>query len=99
MNGWKKTNDLGLIPEPDLTEYERLYGTRYAAVRSTAGGMDLNAVRAAASLAGSPSRYSLPALALAMNDEKCAGAVLGGSRPGKRGETMPPGLPAVSGKD
>ena len=56
--------DMGLIPEPELVTIEHRYGSRYAFFRQVARDNRawLRALRAAASLAGTPSPADLPGL-------------------------------------
>jgi len=67
----QETKDLGLIPETELVEREKKYGSRYAILRQ-AGGDDLNSRLGEIALLASTGKEALPKLIAAMDDEDAA---------------------------
>ena len=67
----RQTKDLGLMPEPELVEREKKYGSRYAILRQ-AGGDDLNSRLGKIAALASEGKEALPELIAAMDDEDVA---------------------------
>jgi len=67
-----KTKDLGLIPEPELVELEKKYGSRYAFLRQTRRERFLRRLHSIAALAGKPHRSGMSILAEALKDKNAA---------------------------
>ncbi|MHC4119958.1 MAG: sulfatase-like hydrolase/transferase [Planctomycetota bacterium] len=67
----KQTKDLGLMPEPELVEREKKYGSRYAILRQS-GGDALNSRLGDIAAGASSGAQALPALTAAMDDEDAA---------------------------
>ncbi|MEA3226724.1 MAG: sulfatase-like hydrolase/transferase, partial [Planctomycetota bacterium] len=67
----KQTKDLGLMPEPELVEREKKYGSRYAILRQT-GGDALNSRLGDIAASASDGKGAMPKLIAAMDDEDAA---------------------------
>ena len=67
----KQTRDLGLMPEPELVEREKKYGSRYAILRQVHGDALNSRLGTIAALA-SEGKGALPELIAAMDDEDAA---------------------------
>jgi arylsulfatase A-like enzyme len=67
----KQTKDLGLMPEPELVQREKKYGSRYAILRQT-GGDALNSRLGDIAASASEGKRALPKLIAAMDDEDAA---------------------------
>jgi uncharacterized sulfatase len=67
----RRTKDLGLIPEPEIMEREKKYGSRYAILRQP-GGDALNVRLGEIAALASEGPQALPQLVAAMNDEDAA---------------------------
>jgi len=67
----RQTRDLGLMPEPELVEREKKYGSRYAILRQVHGDALNNRLGTIAALA-SEGKGALPELIAAMEDEDAA---------------------------
>jgi len=67
----RETRDLGLIPEPELVEREKKYGSRYAILRQ-AGGDALNERLGRIAALASEGKGTLPELIAAIDDEDAA---------------------------
>jgi len=84
------TRDLGLIPEPELVELEKMYGTRYAILPelSRVDPSFQERLRSVAILAGRPQPGDLPALIQALESQHAAiryWAITGIGNLGKQG--------------
>lgn len=67
----KQTKDLGLMPEPELVEREKKYGSRYVILRQS-GGDALNSRLGEIAAAASSGVQALPELIAAMDDDDAA---------------------------
>ncbi|MBN2315785.1 MAG: sulfatase-like hydrolase/transferase [Sedimentisphaerales bacterium] len=67
----QETKDLGLIPEPEIIEREKMYGSRYAILRQP-GDDALNARLGEIAALASEGPQALPKLIAAMDDEDAA---------------------------
>ncbi|MFH1718220.1 MAG: sulfatase-like hydrolase/transferase [Planctomycetota bacterium] len=67
----QQTKDLGLMPEPELVDREKQYGSRYAILRQ-GGGDALNSRIGEIAASASDGKQALPKLIAAMNDEDAA---------------------------
>jgi len=67
-----ETRDVGLLPEPELVERAKKYGSRYAILRQPGSEQFMRRLRAVAARAGRPARTDRRALARAMKDEDAA---------------------------
>jgi len=67
-----KTKDLGLIPEQELVELEKKYGSRYAFLRQSGSERFLRRLHAVAALAGKPRRSERSILTEALKDKNTA---------------------------
>jgi len=67
----RQTKDLGLMPEPELVDREKKYGSRYAILRQP-GGDALNKRLGRIAVLASEGKQALPELIAAMEDEDAA---------------------------
>lgn len=67
----RQTKDLGLIPEPEVMEREKKYGSRYAILRQP-GGDALNSRLADTAALASAGKEALPKLIAALDDQDAA---------------------------
>lgn len=67
-----ETRDTGLIPEPELVERSKTYGSGYAILRQPGAEQLIARLRDVAALAGRPKRADLPPLLEALKDDDAA---------------------------
>ena len=64
-----ETKDLGLLPEPELVEMEKKYGTRYAILQQDFSAQFMSRLQKVAVIAGDPDKDKLSDLTSALMDE------------------------------